>query len=81
VEGKIPNGGPVEVVLAGGKTVAGRFFGVRKDAQGSYVLIEVPASGGARFRAYRDFYDLRTPGFAKDALLPGAEPLYAAPDK
>lgn len=81
VEGKIPNGGPVEVVLAGGKTVTGRFFGVRKDAQGAYVLIEVPASGGTHFRAYRDFYDLRTPGFGKDSLLPGAEPLYAAPDK
>ena len=81
VEGKIPNGGPVEIVLHGGKTVAGRFFGVRRDAEGDYVLIEVAASGGTRFRAYRDFYDLRTPGYGKDALLSGSELIYAAPDK
>lgn len=81
VEGMIPNGGPVEVVLPGGKTVAGRFFGVRSDAQGAYVLIEVPASGGTSFRAYRDFIDLRTPGYVKGSLLPGSEILYAVPDK
>lgn len=81
VAGGIPDGGPVEVVLNGGKTVTGRFFGVRKDAQGDYVLIEVPTAGGTSFRAYRDFYDLRTPGFGKEALLPGAELLYSAPGK
>jgi len=81
VAGKIPNGGPVEVVLAGGKIVKGRFFGLRKDAGGDYALIEVPSSGGTIFRGYRDFYDLRTPGFGKDALLPDAETVYAAPDK
>lgn len=79
--GKIPNGGPVEVVLAGGKTVKGRFHGVRKDADGDYALIEVASSGGTIFRGYRDFFDLRTPGFGKEALLPGAETVYAAPDK
>lgn len=81
VAGKIPDGGPVEVVLRGGKTVAGRFYGVRTDAEGDYVLIEVPASGGTRFRAYRDFYDLRTPGFGKENLLPGSELIYTAPDR
>lgn len=59
VAGKVPEGAPVELALAGGKAVSGRFFGVRSDAQGPYVLVEVPASGGTRFRAFRDFYDLR----------------------
>jgi len=81
VKGKLPDGAPVEVVLQGGKTVAGRFFGVRKDAEGDYILVELPASGGTRFRAYRDFYDLRTPGFSKGDLLPGSEVVYTAPDK
>jgi hypothetical protein len=81
VEGKIPDGGPVEVVLDGGKTISGRFFGVRKDAEGPYVLLEVPAAGGTRFRAFRDFRELRTPGYAKGALLDGSELVYAAPDK
>ncbi|MEQ1919560.1 MAG: hypothetical protein ABL955_10195 [Elusimicrobiota bacterium] len=79
VAGKIPDGGPVEVVLQGGKVVTGRFFGMRKDAVGYYALIEVPTAGGTGFRAYRDFYDLRTPGYAKGGLLPAAEPIYAAP--
>ena len=78
VAGKIPDGGAVEVALAGGKTLTGRFFGVRKDARGSYVLIEVPASGGTRFRAVRDFYELRTPGYSKGALLPSSELVYSA---
>jgi hypothetical protein len=81
VRDKLPDGAPVEVVLHGGKTVAGRFFGVRKDAEGDYVLVEVPASGGTRFRAYRDFYDLRTPGFSKGGLLPASEVVYSAPNK
>ncbi len=79
VAGKIPDGGPVEVVLQGGKIVTGRFFGMRKDAVGDYALIEVPTAGGTGFRAYRDFYDLRTPGYAKGALLPASELIYAAP--
>jgi hypothetical protein len=81
VEGKLPDGAPVEVVLQGGKTVTGRFFGLRKDAEGDYVLIEVPAAGGTRFRAYRDFYDLRTPGSGKGGLLPASEVVYTAPDR
>lgn len=81
VEGKIPDGGPVELALAGGRTVKGRFFGVRRDAQGPYVLIEEAAAGGTRFRAYRDFFDLRTAGYAKGSLLAAVEPVYSAPDK
>ena len=81
VEGKVPDGGAVEVVLAGGKTVAGRFFGVRNDSQGSYVLIEVESSGGSRFRAFRDFIELRTPGYKKGELQSGSDLVYAAPDK
>lgn len=81
VADKLPDGAPVEVVLRGGKTVTGRFFGLRKDAEGDFILIEVPAAGGTRFRAYRDFYDLRTTGFGKGDLLPGSEVIYSAPDK
>ena len=69
---------PASAAVSG---LAGRFFGVRKDSEGSYVLIEVPSSGGTRFRAYRDFHELRTPGYAKGALLAGSELVYAAPDK
>lgn len=74
VAGKIPDGGPVEVVLAGGKTVAGRFYGVRKDSEGPYILVEVPAFGGTRFRAFRDFYELR-------GLAAAPRTVYSAPDK
>ncbi|MDP3543923.1 MAG: hypothetical protein Q8T11_15755 [Elusimicrobiota bacterium] len=81
VRDKLPDGAPVEVVLHGGKTVTGRFFGLRKDAEGDFILLEVPAAGGTRFRAYRDFYDLRTAGFGKGDLLPGSEVIYTAPDK
>lgn len=81
VDGKVPVGAPVEVVLQGGRTVSGRFFGVRKDAEGDFVLVEVPASGGTRFRAYRDFLDLRTPGFSKGGFLAASELVYSAPDK
>lgn len=72
VAGKVPEGGAVEVTAVGGAKTAGRFFGVRQDAEGPYVLIEVPASGGTRFRAFRDFYDLRS--------IPGApQVVYTAP--
>jgi hypothetical protein len=81
VAGRVPDGAPVELVLPGGRAVAGRFFGLRRDAEGPYVLLEVPASGGTRFRAYRDFYDLRTPGYAKGSLLAGSELVYSAPDQ
>ncbi len=81
VAGRMPDGAPVEIALRGGRVVTGRFFGLRKDAEGDYVLIEVPSSGGTRFQAHRDFYDLRTPGYAKGALLAGSELVYSAPDK
>ncbi len=81
VEGKIPQGAPVELVLMGGRKVLGRFAGVRKDAEGSFVVIETEESGATRFRAYRDFHDLRTRGYDEGSLLPGAQPLYSNPDK
>lgn len=81
VAGRVPDGAPVEIVLRGGRVVSGRFFGLRKDAEGDYVLLEVPSSGGTRFQAHRDFYDLRTPGYAKGSLLAGSELVYSAPDK
>ena len=81
VAGKVPDGAPVEVVLDGGKAVFGRFFGVRRDAAGPYVLLEVPSAGGTRFRAFRDFRELRTKGFAKGGLLEDSETVYEAPDK
>ena len=82
VEGKIPDGAPVELVLMGGKKVLGRFRGLRKDAEGSFVVIETEESGAARFRAYRDFHDLRTPGYDEGEMLPGSQPLYTlAPSK
>ncbi len=79
VEGKVPLGAPVELVLAGGAKVRGRFFGLKRDAQGPFVLIETPAAGGTAFRGYRDFHDLRTPGYDEGELLPGVEPLAFAP--
>ncbi len=81
VAGKIPDGGPAEVVLMGGKTVKGRFFGVRKDAQGSFILMEVASGSGTAFRAFRDFSDLRTPGYVKGGLLADAETVYTNPEK
>lgn len=77
VEGKVPVGTPVELVLMGGKKVLGRFRGLRKDAEGSFVVIETEESGATRFRAYRDFHDLRTPGYSEGEMLPGIEPLYS----
>ncbi|UPT75802.1 MAG: hypothetical protein M0D55_09085 [Elusimicrobiota bacterium] len=82
VDGKVAIGQPVEVSLLGDKTVKGRYFGVRKDAEGDYVLIEVASAGGTRFRALRDFVDLRTPGFKKAGeLIDGGELIYSAPDR
>jgi hypothetical protein len=81
VEGKIPAGTPVELVQMGGKKVLGRFGGVRKDAEGPFVVIETEESGATRFRAFRDFHDLRTRGYDEGGLLPGAEPLYSNPYK
>lgn len=78
---KVPQGTPVELVLMGGKKVLGRFRGVRQDGEGSYVVLETEESGGSRFRAYRDFHDLRTPGYDEGSLLPGSEPLYVNRDK
>jgi hypothetical protein len=78
VNGKVPLGAPVELALAGGKSASGLFRGVRKDASGLFVVVETPNGG---FRGYRDFADLRTPGYASGALLPGAEPVYARPQK
>ncbi|MBI2788001.1 MAG: hypothetical protein HYX59_04905 [Elusimicrobia bacterium] len=81
VEGNIPRGAPVELVRMGGKKVLGRFAGVRKDAEGAFVVIETEDSGTTRFRAYRDFHDLRTRGYDEGSLLPGAEPVYTNPAK
>ncbi|MCM2304564.1 MAG: hypothetical protein NDJ72_07660 [Elusimicrobia bacterium] len=81
VEGKIPAGAPVELIQMGGKKVLGRFGGVRRDSEGAFVVIETEESGGSRFRAFRDFHDLRTRGYDEGALLPGSEPLYANPAK
>lgn len=78
---KVPQGTPVELVLMGGRKVLGRFRGVRQDAEGSFVVLETEESGGSRFRAYRDFHDLRTPGYDEGSLLPGSEPLYSNPAK
>lgn len=77
VDGKVPLGAPVVLVQSGGKKVSGRYRGLRKDAEGSFVVIETDESGGSRFRAYRDFHDLRTPGYDEGSLMPGAEPLYS----
>ncbi len=81
VDGKVAIGQAVEVLQSGGKITTGRYFGLRRDAQGDYVVIEVASSGGTRFRALRDFVDMRTPGYAKGALVEGGELLYSAPDR
>ena len=77
VDGHVPLGAPVELVAQGGKKTLGRFRGVRKDADGPYVVIETDESGGSKFRAFRDFYDLRTPGYDEGELTPGSELVYA----
>lgn len=77
VDGKFPLGAPVVLVQQGGKKVTGRYRGLRKDAEGSFVVIETDESGGSRFRAFRDFHDLRTPGYDEGELLPGSQPLYS----
>ncbi len=81
VEGKVPLGAPVVLVQQGGKKVNGRYRGLRKDAEGSFVVIETDESGGSRFRAFRDFHDLRTPGYDEGELLPGSEPLFSLAGK
>lgn len=81
VDGHVAIGQPVEVLQLGNKTTKGRYFGLRHDKEGDYVLIEVPAFGGTRFRAIRDFVDMRTPGYTKTgALIDGGETVYVAPD-
>lgn len=82
VDGQVAVGQPVELLLSGNKTLKGRYFGLRHDAEGDYVLIEVPSFGGTTFRAVRDFVDLRTPGYTKTgALVEGGETVYTAPDR
>ena len=74
VNDKVPLGTPVELSLPGNKSAKGLFRGVRKDAKGLYAVIETPSGA---FMGYRDFIDLRTPGYAAGGLLPEAEALYA----
>ena len=78
VNGKVPLGTPVELALAGGKSASGLFRGVRKDSSGLFIVIETP---NGSFRGYRDFVDLRTPGYASGGLLPGAETVYGPSQK
>lgn len=79
VDGKVPLGAPVELVAMGGKKTLGRFRGLRRDADGAYVVIETDESGGSKFRAFRDFHDLRTPGYNEGELTPSSEPVYSSP--
>lgn len=81
VEGKVPLGAPVVLIQMGGKKVPGRYRGLRKDTEGPFVVIETDESGGSRFRAFRDFHDLRTPGYDEGELLPGSEPLFSLAGK
>jgi len=76
VDAEVPIGTPVELSFTDRKPVAGFYRGVRKDANGLYVVIETP---DGRFRGYKDFYDLRTQGEGSGGLLPGTETLYTHP--
>ncbi|MDE2141574.1 MAG: hypothetical protein KGL74_05395 [Elusimicrobia bacterium] len=73
INAKVPLGTPVELTLPGGKTAAGAFRGVQRDASGPYAVLE---DAGGFFRGYRDFGDLRTAGYVAGGLMPLSEPLY-----
>jgi len=81
VDGKVPLGTPVILTQQGGKKVSGRYRGLRKDAEGAFVVLETDESGGSRFRAFRDFHDLRTTGYDEGSMLPGSQPLFTLAGK